>query len=78
MDFSWPDVVTLLLLAIFLNGVILLSLMKKLSARIDAIEIDRAWFINERNKQIETIQGDLIDLKNSLSDLAEFHKGSGR
>lgn len=78
MDISWSVWVVVLLVAILIAVLLLFSELKRLSLRIDAIEVDRAWFANERHKQIESIQGDLSDLKYSLSDLSDFQKGTGR
>lgn len=52
--------------------------VKKVSLRIDAIEVDRAWFTKRRDEQIESLQSEIYELNSLVRDLVDFQKGEGR
>ncbi|MDD1002390.1 hypothetical protein [Pseudomonas sp. TNT2022 ID642] len=52
--------------------------VKQVSQRIDAIEVDRAWFTKRRDEQIESLQSEVYELKSLVRDLVDFQKGDGR
>lgn len=61
-------------------GVSLLVLhqVKQLAQRVEAIEVDRAWFTKRRDEQIEGLGADLYETKDLVKDLVDFQKGDGR
>jgi len=56
----------------------LLHHAKQIKLRIDAIEVDRAWFDKRRDEQIEGLQAEVFELNSILRDLVDFQKGDGR
>lgn len=59
-------------------GMSVLTSIRKLSQRIDAIEVDRAWFNNHREEQLQGLQGELYELRSQVTDLMNYQLGEGR
>ena len=59
-------------------GLAVLHYVRQISQRIDAMEVDRAWFTKRRDEQIESLQSEVSDLNSILRDLVDFQKGDGR
>lgn len=66
------------LIAVLWVGLAVLYHVRRLSQRIDSIEVDRAWFTKKRDEQIENLQSEVFELNSILRDLVDFQKGDGR
>ena len=59
-------------------GLSLLRETRLLSQRMEAIEIDRAWFNNHREEQLQSLHGEVLELRSQVADLLDGQAGDGR
>lgn len=52
--------------------------VQQLVRRIEAIEIDRAYFHAQRAEQIDNLAADLYEVRDLVKDLVDFQKSDGR
>ena len=75
---EWQMIGSLAAIATFGVSLAVLQRMKQLTVRLDAVEVDRAGFVNKRTEQIDALSADLWEVRNILKDLVDFQKADGR
>ncbi|MDF9619542.1 hypothetical protein P5705_17995 [Pseudomonas entomophila] len=78
MDDLLPLLTFVVALGALAVGISVLTNIRKMSNRIDAIEVDRAWFNNHREEQLQSLQGEVSELRSQVSDLISYQLGEGR
>jgi hypothetical protein len=75
---DWQTVGSFAAIAALGVSLSVLHQIKQLARRIDAIEIDRAWFTSKRDEQLQHLESDIYEIKDLLKDLVDFQKCDGR
>ena len=52
--------------------------IRALSQRMDALEVDRAWFNNHREEQLQSLQAEILELRSQVADLLQHQLGTRR
>lgn len=59
-------------------GLSVLRETRLLSQRMEVLEIDRAWFNNHREEQLQSLHGEVLELRSQVADLLDGQAGDGR
>ena len=59
-------------------GLSVLRETRLLSQRMEVLEIDRAWFNNHREEQLQSLHGEVLELRSLVADLLDGQAGDGR
>ena len=49
-----------------------------LSDRMSVLEVDRAWFNNHREEQLQSLHGEVLELRSQVAELLDCQSGAAR